>query len=362
MKKLLSFSLVAMLGLATLAGCSTAPKDNPDTPKDEPKTCAMKIGFVTDMGGIDDKSFNQSSWEGIQRFAADNDIDASCIKFLESKQEADYVTNLSTLAEEGMDLIAAAGFLFNDAMAEVSTNFPDSNFFVIDTVVEAPNVLSGVFAAEQASYLAGVAAAAQAEAEGKTAIGYIGGMESELIAAFQAGYEQGALSVNPDIQIFVDYVGDFANTATAQTLAQKQYEAGAAVIYHASGNAGNGVIKEAKERTEAGNPVWVIGVDRDQYADGTYGDGSKSVILTSALKRVDNATYLASKTVLDGTFAGGTVLSYSIMDDGVGYPTENPNLTAEIIAKVDEAVAKLKDGSIVVETVPSIKNGSSNKE
>lgn len=360
MKKLLTFSLVAMLGL-TVAGCSTG-KPTEETKPTEPTapTCAVKIGFVTDMGGIDDKSFNQSSWEGIQRFATENKLDASCIKFLESKQEADYVSNLSTLAEEGMDLVAAAGFLFNDAMAEVAVNFPDTNFFVIDTVVEAPNVLSGVFAAEQGSYLAGVAAAAQAKAEGKTAVGFIGGMESEIIGAFQAGFEQGALATFPEVKIYVDYVGDFANAATAQTLAQKQYEAGASTIYHAAGNAGNGVIKEAKERTEAGNVVWVVGVDRDQYADGTYGDGSKSVILTSALKRVDTSTYLASDAVLNKTFEGGKVNSYTINDEGVGYPAENPNLTAEITAQVDDAVAKIKDGSIVVTQTPTIKNGSSN--
>ncbi len=353
MYKFAKVGLVALLASTTLSACGKSSSS-------ASAQCPIKVGFVTDMGGIEDRSFNQASWEGIQKFAKDNSLSESCISYVESKAEADYVTNLSALADKGNHLVVAAGFLFADAMKEVSKNYPNTKFLVIDTVVEEANVLSGVFKDEQISYLAGIAAALQAKAEGGNAVGFIGGQESELIRKFQAGFEQGALSVHPDIQIFVDYATNFDDTTGGQTAAQKQYNKGAKVIYHAAGNAGNGVIKEAKERVSKGEKVWVIGTDSDQYETGKMENGN-SVILTSALKRVDSVTASVSKSVLDNTFEGGKTLEFSIKDDAIGYPAENPNLSEEIKTALNQAIADLKAGKTNLHTNVTISNGSSNK-
>lgn len=351
MKKLWKVGLVAALAATTLVGCGNSDKGG------ESKECPIKVGFVTDTGGIDDKSFNQGSWEGIQKWAKDNKLSEDCIGYVQSKAEADYVPNLSSMAEDGYNLVVAAGFLFEDAMNDVADKYPDTSFFVIDTVVSKANVVSGVFAAEQSSYLAGVAAAMQAKAEGGDTVGFVGGIDSELIKAFQAGYEQGVWSVDPTMKVMVDYAGAFDDPSKGGSLAEKQYSAGAKVIYHAAGGTGAGVIKNAIEKAEAGNPVWVIGVDRDQYEDGLYGDQSKSIILTSALKKVDVATFDVSKSKQDGSFKGGTTLTFDIKNDGVGIPAENPNLSDDIKKAIDQAIADIKDGKITVAAVPALSNG-----
>lgn len=350
------FSIIAVAAclMLVLTGCGGS-KDGDDSAKEE--TCPVKVGFVTDMGGIDDRSFNQGSWEGVEKFAKDNKLDKKCYTFLESKTEADYTTNLSTLADDGNDIVIAAGYLFVDAMTDVASQYPDTKFVIIDGVVKADNVESALFAAEQPSYLAGMAAALEAKAQGSNDVGFIGGMEGEVIGTFQAGFEQGALDANPEVVVHVDYVGSFDDAGKATTLAAKQYDAGVKVIFHAAGNAGNGVIKEAQTRSEAGDIVYVVGVDKDQYETGKY-KGGKSVILTSALKRVDVATYDAVQAVMDGKFKAG-ITTYTFKEDGVGYPEENPNLSEEIITALDKASEDISNGAITVWTKATITNGTS---
>lgn len=353
MNKFSKFALIAALASTTaLAGCGSS-----DEKESKASDCSIRIGFVTDTGGVDDKSFNQGSWEGIKKYAKDNDLDESCIKYLQSKSESDYEPNLSQLAEDKFDLVVAAGYLFDNAMVKVADNYPDTKFFVIDTVVAKDNVESGVFAAEQGSYLAGMAAALQAKAQGSDSVGFIGGTESELIQAFQAGYEQGAKAVDPNMKVSIDYAGAFDKPDTGQTLAEKQYAAGVSVIYHAAGGTGGGVIKASIARAEKGEKVWVVGVDRDQYDDGKYDNGKKSVILTSALKKVDTATYNAANSVVDKSYKGGSTVTFDIKNDGVGIPEKNPNLSNDITTSLDAAIKDMKDGKIEVSKVPTIKNG-----
>lgn len=356
MKKFWKMGLVAAMAVTTLAGCGSSGGDA----SGETKECPIKVGFVTDTGGIDDKSFNQGSWEGIVKWAEENGYsteNGKCIGYVQSSAQADYVPNLSSMAEQGYDLVVAAGYLFVESMEEVAPKFPDTKFFVIDTVVEQPNVVSGMFAAEQSSYLVGVAAAMQAKAEGGDTVGFVGGIDSELIKAFQAGYEQGVWSVDPAMKVMVDYAGAFDDASKGASLAEKQYGAGAKVIYHAAGGTGAGVIKTAMEKADKGEAVWVIGVDRDQYEDGKYGDGSKSVILTSALKKVDVSTYLVAKSVADNTFEGGKTLMFDFDNDGVGFPAENPNLSEDIVKAMEAAQNDIKDGKVEVSKTPTLNNG-----
>lgn len=337
---------VAGLALAGLTACSSKPQ----TEEPKPTACALNLGMVTDLGGIDDRSFNQGTYEGIVRFANDNNMGTECYKYLQSTADADYIPNLSQFAEEGLDLIIAPGFLFEDAMKTVADQNPESKFVIIDSVVDKPNVASAVFAEQEPSYLVGIAAAMKAKEAGKKVVGYIGGMDFDVIQRFEAGFEEGVHSVDPEIQVLVDYADSFIDPTIGGQLAQKQFNAGAYVIFHAAGATGNGLIAEAKARREAGEDVWAIGVDVDQYEVGKMSNG-ESAVLTSALKRVDVASYTFAKKVLEGTFKSETIL-FNATNDGIGIPAENPNLSADVVAAVNAALAKIKSGEIVVGVTP----------
>lgn len=364
MKKIFKIALVLLLALSIVA-CGKKDDGGDNTGgTDAPKECAVTIGLVTDTGGVDDKSFNQSAWEGVLRYAEENGFTAesksadgvTCYSYLQSAAEADYVPNLSAMADNGVDLVMAVGYLFQEAIEEVAPKYPDTKFLFVDSVADIENVASAVYAAEQGSFLVGVAAALRAQAEGSDKVGFIGGMEGELIGAFQAGFEQGVWAVDPEMTVYVDYAASFSDDAIGQTLASKQYGAGATIIYQAAGAAGNGVIKEAKERATEG--VWAIGVDKDQYSEGMLDDGT-SIILTSMIKRVDESTYQVANQVKDGAFAGG-VLSFTLTNNGVGAEiSEGRNLTAEEIAAVLEYSEKIASGEIEVSPTPVIGNGQS---
>ncbi len=316
-----------------------------------PVFAQIKVGLVTDVGGIDDKSFNQGTWEGILRFAAENKLPKANYKYLQSSAEADYVPNLATFSDEKLDLIVAPGFLFEKAMGEVAGNNPKVKYLIIDSVVAKPNVVSAVFSEHEGSFLVGVAAGLKAKVDGKKVVGFLGGMQFPLIERFQAGFQAGVKAVYPDCTVLVDYAGDFGAPDKGQAIAQKQFNAGAYIIFHAAGGTGNGMIKEAKERSQKGDVRWAIGVDKDQYKDGMY--GTKSAVLTSMMKRVDVAAHDVAKMVMDGKFPGGQVLVFSLKNQGVGIPTENPNLSPAIVKTVKDYEAQIASGKLVVSEVPA---------
>jgi basic membrane protein A len=327
--------------------------------KEEVKAPAFKVGLVTDVGGIDDKSFNQGTWEGVKKFAEENKLVVDQdVKYLQSAAEADYVPNLSTFADQKMNLIVAPGFLFNQAMLEVAGKYPDQKFLIIDSVVadkdgkNVANVANAVFAEHEGSFLVGVAAGLKAKADGKKVLGFIGGMQFPLIEKFQAGFQAGVAAVYPEAKVLVDYAGDFGAPDKGQALAQKQFNAGAYVIFHAAGGTGNGMIKEAKERTMKGDVRWAIGVDKDQFADGVYAEG-KSAVLTSMMKRVDVAAHDVAVLTRDGKFPGAQVLVFNAKNGGVGIPATNPNLSAEIAAEVQKYLDQIKAGTLTVPEVPA---------
>lgn len=351
MKQYLAMLLVVLL-LAVACTPAASSSDDPIGGAD-PEATKIKIGLVTDTGGIDDKSFNQGTWEGIVAYKNGAKLDDADVKFLQSTSDADYIPNLTTLAEEGMDLVVAPGFLFEDAIKQFSGDFPEQKVLFIDAVVEAPNVANAVFAEHEGSFLVGVAAALKAKDAGKNKVGFIGGFDFELIQKFEAGFEQGVKAVDPDMDITIQYASGFDKTEEGQTIASKMYDDGVYVIYHAAGGTGNGAIKEAKDRREKEEDVWIIGVDKDQYDDGKYSGGDvESAILTSMIKRVDLAAYRTAQAVAEGKFSGG-IVTYSLKDDGVGIPAENPNLTDEWVKTIEEYKAKIAAGEIEVDPVPS---------
>lgn len=346
MKKLLTV-LLSLLMVLSLVGCSSNKTETTTTTTEE-TAAGVTIGFVTDVGGIDDKSFNQTTYEGLTQFKNENPT--AEVNYLQSNNDADYVPNLTTFADEGVDLVAAAGFLFADAICEVLNNYPEQKAIVIDVnwLDEAayPNLKQVAFAVEQGTYLAGIAAGMKAVENGSKHVGMIIGNEASSMDPFYAGFQQGVWAVDADIVIDYDNAASFNEPEKGKSLADKQYNNGATVIFACAGSTGNGVFANAVERRKAGEDVWVIGVDTDQYDLGIY-DGTASCALTSAMKRVDVAAYDAANEVANGTFKGG-VVTYTLADKGVSLPTENPNLSEEVLAKVAEATDAIVSGAIVV--------------
>jgi basic membrane protein A len=338
-KNTVRLMLVLVLVVSLVAGCAQSAAGD------------ITLGLVTDIGGIDDKSFNQGTWEGIERFAVDYNLAEEDYKYIQSESDADYLPNLQTYSDAELDLIVAPGFLFFDAMTEIAAQYPEQKFLLIDSVVEAGNVASAVFAEHEGSFLVGVAAALKAQDAGQDTVAFLGGMDFGLIQKFEAGFEAGVYAVDPTMEVLVDYAGAFNDSQKGQTIAAKFYNQGAYIIYHAAGGTGNGAIKEAKDRVLNGEDVWVIGVDKDQYEDGIYEDG-KSIILTSMMKRVDVAAYTVAEQVLNEEFTGGTLV-FQLSNDGVGIPTDNPNLTDEWTTMITEYADQVIAGDIVVPEVPA---------
>lgn len=346
MKKLLMSVLVLALVISTSAFAGGAK----ETAGSGAAKSDFTVGVVTDTGGVDDRSFNQSTWEGAVKYAEEVGGDA---KYLQSIADADYIPNLSAFADEGKTIIIAPGFLFDKAIAEVAKNYPEQNFLVIDVAVPGfDNLASATFAAHEGGYVAGLVAAMQSKKEGATKIGLVLGMDFPTMQLFEAGYEAGIHAIDPKMQLLTEIPNSFSDTQKGQTLASKLYDEGVAVIFAVAGATGNGCIKEAKDRRINGQDVWIIGVDRDQFSEGVY-DGKNSCILTSDLKRVDVAAYDVAKMANEGNFPGGKEIVFDLAVNGVGLPETNPNLSDDILATVAEYTAKIVSGDIVVPTVPS---------
>lgn len=351
MKKYLSI-LISVLLMAFLMSCSNnnTNANNTNVPPSESNTEKkdFNVAMVTDIGGIDDRSFNQSTWEGIEKFSKEYSVPSV---YAQSNTDADYIPNLSTFADDKYNLIIAPGYLIQEAIETVSENYKDSNFLIIDAVVEGKeNVASAIFAEHEGSYLLGTIAAKLTKEAGKDTVGFIGGVDFDVIRRFESGFEQGVKDFDPSIKIISTYVGDFIDAGKGQSIASKMYDEGAYIVYHAAGNAGNGLIKEAKDRRMNGQDVWAMGVDRDQYADGIYAD-NKSAILTSMVKKVDVVAYDICKLALENKFEN-KVFQFDLKNKGVGLPKENPNLSEELIKLADDTAEKIIKGEITVSPMP----------
>ncbi|MDQ6420711.1 BMP family protein [Paenibacillus sp. LHD-117] len=347
MKKTFSFMLTLVLAISlVLSGCGADKNNNTGANNGGEKVESdgtgkdFKIGMVTDVGGVNDKSFNQSAWEALQRVTAETGAET---KFLESKGEADMEPNLNNFVREGFNLTWGIGFLFTDAITKVASENPDAKLAVIDAVVDAPNVTSVTFAEHEGSFLVGVVAGLMTKTD---KIGFVGGMDIPVIKRFEAGFLAGVKAVKPDIKVNVVYTGAFDKPDLGKSAAATMYNSGIDIIFHASGGTGNGVFNEAADRKKNGEDVWVIGVDKDQSLE--FGD---EVTLTSMMKGVETAVHKVSKDLIAGNFEGGKVQELGLKDDAVGLPeTSTKNVPKDVLEKVEEYKGKIISGEITVPT------------
>ena len=297
-----------------------------------------RVGLVFDVGGKGDRSFNDSAWEGLQRAARDFPLK---ISDFEPGQDADREVGLRKLAARGYDMVIGVGFLFTEAIGSVAADYPDVKFVLVDGVIkDQPNVASLVFREQEGSFLVGAIAALTSET-GR--IGFVGGMDVSLIHKFQAGYEAGARHVRPGVKVLVGYAGvrpeAFADPVRGKEIALSQIDRDADVVFHAAGVTGLGVIEAAKARDRL-----AIGVDSNQN------HVAPGYVLTSMIKRVDNAIYAEIASGVNGVFRGGLV-DFGLAEDGVGYAVDEYNrdlLSDEILARVDALRDSIIAGEIDV--------------
>jgi basic membrane protein A len=295
----------------------------------------FKVSMVTDTGGVNDQSFNQSAWEGLQQFSKDTGAE---VKYTESKQETDYATNLDKAADDGNQLIWGIGFAMADAITNAAKNNPEINYAIVDNAYDdtPSNVTGVVFRAQEPSFLVGYIAGMTTKT-GK--VGFVGGMTSAVIDQFEYGYKAGvayaAKELGKTISVDAQYAESFSDAAKGKAIAQKMFSNGCDIVFHAAGGAGQGVIEAAKEANK-----YAIGVDRDQaYL-------APKNVLTSALKLVNKAVQLVSKDALDGKEIGGKTFTYGLTEDAVGIPEEHSLMGDEVYNKAIALEDEIKAGNI----------------
>lgn len=328
LKKIICLMTVLIMTASSLVGCG-GNKDN--AAKDD----ALKVTMVTSVGGVTDGSFNQSAWEGLQKAEKDLGIKAN---YIESKQEADYVTNLEQAVDGDSDLILATGFPMQQALLDAAKNYPDQKFAIVDVDYgdETPdNVTCISFNEEQSGYVVGLVAGRMTKTN---KVGFVGGMDNVVIKKFEAGYKAGVKEANPNAEVLVQYVNSFADQAKGKSIATQMYNNGADIIFACAGDSGLGVLECAKETGK-----YAIGVDRDQN------DIAPENILTSAMKKVNEGVYQVVKNLKDGKFEGGKTLVFGLKEEGIGLaPSTDKNVPQDVIDYVNEQAEKIISGEIVV--------------
>ena len=328
LKKLFAVGLTAIMMGSLLVGCSSKTESNEDV---------YKIGMISDTGGVNDESFNQSTWEGLQQAQEKYGKDKVQVKYVESSQEADYTPNIETFVEEDLDLIIGVGYKMAGAIEEASKNYPDVQFAIIDHSYEKQpeNVTSLIYEDNTAAYLAGLVAAKKTETN---KVAFIGGIKSATLDKFEYGFRAGVKAANPNCELTVRYLNSFSDSALAKSVANQMHKDGVDVIYTAAGAAGTGAIEAAKEANK-----YAIGVDRDQS------DLAPKNVLTSALKKVNVGVYDTVKEFIEGKLKGGQEKVYGLKEDGVGIPETTKNLVPqEIIDYVNSMIEKIKNDEIKV--------------
>lgn len=344
MKKIITILLTLALMIGTLAGCASKPAPAAEGNKTETKK--LKVAVIY-SGFLGDKSFNDSAHAGAEKAVSDYGIE---LKEMESKEPTEWESNVVAMASDGYDLVVCVSTQFQDILKKHAPEFPNTKFALIDGVVAGDNIVSSTFAQNEGSFLAGAAAAmftTKTDIPGVNAdktIGWVGGMDIPVLSDFFVGYEQGAKYIDPNIKILRSFAGTFNDPLKGKELTIAQYSQGADIVMNVASGTGTGILEAAKEQGK-----YAIGVDLDQ--DSVY-PGS---ILTSMLKRVDNATYLAIESVVKGTYKGNSTTYLDISNGGVGLTDMSVMKQAlgdkfpqDILDKIVELQGKVKSGEIKV--------------
>ncbi|MGX8795120.1 BMP family lipoprotein [Fusibacter sp. JL298sf-3] len=336
-KRVLSLLLILVLVVGLTACGESAEKESDKT----------RVAIVF-SGNLGDKSYNDSCYEGALKAKDEFDIE---LKTLEGTEAAEWEANFLAVAEEGYDLIICSSSNFEEYMKEHCANYPETKFAVIDTTVEGDNIVSVSFAQNQGSFLAGAAAALftkKSNIEGindDNIIGWVGGMDIPVLHDFYIGYEQGAKYIDPEITVLQSFAGTWNDPLKGKELTLAQYQQGADVVMNVASGTGTGILEAA---AEAGK--YAIGVDLNQDAD------QPGAVLTSMLKRVDTACYILIKSVVEGTFEGGSKQYLTLEDNGVSLTDMSvikehlgDDFPEDILNEIEALKAKIVSGEIVVE-------------
>ena len=330
------FATIAMLLVLSLAlaGCGGTADEG------------LKVGMVSDVGGVDDASFNQNTWDGLQRAQEELGVQA---QFIESQAQADYEKNITEFAEQDYDLIITVGFLLGDATAKMAEQYPDTNMAIIDVVYDPPipNVAGIAFNVDEAAFPIGYLAAGWASLQdpGDPQVGYVAGMQippvEQFIVAYEAGVDYYNQQKGANVQSKGVYVGDFEAPDQGKIQGQSLIDEGVDVIFGVGGKTGNGGIAAAKE-----NGKWGIGVDVDQYFTLP---NEKDILITSCMKRLDNAVYGVVELLTEGEFPAGGVYVGTLENEGVGlapYHDYEDQIPDELKQEVNDIVEGVKNGEI----------------
>ncbi len=347
--------LPALLALLVVSGCGgsdgessgTTAAPAATTEATPPAGRGIKVGLVTDIGGLDDRSFNFLANQGLARAKEQLGIQGRVVV---SRSNADYVPNLATLAKQGYDLVVGVGFLMADAVETVAGEFPDVQFAIIDYSQAAmpskpKNVRGLLFKEQEAGFLVGyLAGLVVGEAGGSNqTISSVGGQKIPPVDRYIAGYQAGAKAANPKVKTLNGYSQDFVDQAKCKEIALNQIARGSSVVFQVAGQCGLGALNAAKEQNVSG-----IGVDADQAFLGDY-------VLTSALKKVDVAVFQTVQTVQDGTFTGGNDTVFDVASGGVGLGKIAASVPGELVAKVKQQQERIAAGNI---SIPETIGGS----
>ena len=302
----------------------------------------IKVGLVPDVSGLNDRGFNHLSYVGLLRAQQELGVQPTVYH---SNAQLDYLPNMTTLARKGYDLTIAVGYTEATAVDTAATNFPKAKFAIVDVdqteeTHKPPNLLGLLFREQETGYLVGyLAGLEEKRLPGPDVVGSVGGEKQPPVDRFIAGYEAGAKAADPGIKVLNGYSQDFTDQAKCKQVALNQIEAGAGVIFQVAGACGLGALDAAKEKH-----VWGVGVDVDQSYLGPH-------ILTSAVKRVDTAVFLAIKSVVDGTFKGGDIV-FGLKQNGVGIGKISPKVPKSEVAAVNKVRAEIISGKI--KNIPTV--------
>jgi basic membrane protein A len=332
---------IAAMAVLVAAAALTATSVSSAKSTSHSATSPLKIGLVTDIGGLNDKSFNHLAYLGVTEAQKKLGVQ---IKVLQSKSGNDYIPNLSTLAAEHYNLVIGVGFLMADAVKTVSAQFRSTKFAIIDVDpagADGTNVQGLTFHEEESGYVAGYLAGLMQKVKGsrnngKNVVSTVGGLKIPPVDHYIAGFQAGAKAADPGVKTLNGYSNSFTDTAKCKSLAQTQLAQGSDVVFQVAGSCGLGALSAADAKG-----VWGVGVDADQNYLGDY-------MLTSAVKKVDVAVYSTIFKLTEGTFLGGKTTTFGIKNFSAGISGFNKAVPSSVKTKVNAIIAKIKAGGIKI--------------